>query len=911
VDKPLWHTVDTDRLLSQLTSSQSGLTQTEADSRLSTYGPNRLSPPKKKTPFERFASQFNNVIIYVLIGSASITLLLGHLIDSLVIFGVVLINGIIGFIQEGKAEKALDAIRSMLSSHALVLRDGSKRQVNALDIVPGDIVLLQSGDKVPADMRLIKTKELKIDEAPLTGESLPVGKITKSLPEDSSIGDRKNMAFSGTFVTYGQGTGIVVCTGDDTELGRINALLSRVQPLTTRLLRQINDLGHRLTVAILVIASLTCIFGLLIRNYAFSEMFLAAVGLAVAAIPEGLPAVITITLAIGVQRMAKRHAIVRRLPAVETLGSVTVICSDKTGTLTKNEMTVQSISTARGAFEVTGVGYAPKGGFVLDGNEVITSQYPEIEELSRAAMLCNDSELREEKGLWTVRGDPTEGALTVMSMKAGLDYELQSKEYPQTDSIPFESEHRFMATLHHDHAGHAFIYVKGSPEKLLTVCTKERYAGDDRTINIAFWNERIEQMAGKGYRLLAIAFKVAEPDKRSLGFSDVDIGLTLLGIVGIIDPPRQEAIEAVGLCRSAGIKVKMITGDHAGTASIIGAQMGIGDGSLTVTGHELETLDNEALKTTVMSTDIFARVSPEHKLRIVQALQANNEVVAMTGDGVNDAPALKRADVGIAMGLKGTEVAKESAEMVLTDDNFATIAHAVEEGRTIYENIKKSIAFILPTNAGEAGIIIAAILTGRMLPITPVQILWINMITAVTLALSLAFEPPESGIMQRKPRNHNEAILSPFLIWRIILVSCILVIGTFGLFLWNRLHDMPIDVARTVAVNTLVMFEVFYLLNTRYLRTTVLTLTGLSGNNKVYIAIAIVVIAQLLFTYASPMQQLFGSQPISYMDWLRLLAVALTVFLLIEADKYLSIKYEKQVSRIDDIVNSRFFDSIR
>jgi len=486
-----------------------------------------------------------------------------------------------------------------------------------------------------------------------------------------------------------------------------------------------------------------------------------------------------------------------------------------------------------------------------------------------------------------MQGDPTEGALVVLGMKAGVAPPTAAEEFPRIDAIPFESEHRFMATLHNDHDGHKFIYMKGAPEKVLEMCTQQRSKGEDKPIDEAYWQNKFDEIASKGQRILAVAFKAAENTKQELKFSDVTEEMTLLGLCGIIDPPRTEAIKAIERCRSAGIRVKMITGDHVATARAIGIKMGIGDGASAVTGEDIENMSDFQIRDAVRRVDVFARVSPEHKLRLVQALQAEGEVVAMTGDGVNDAPALKRADVGVAMGIKGTEVAKESAEMVLTDDNFASIAHAVEEGRTVYDNIKKAITFILPTNGGEAGIIIAAILSGRLLPLTPVQILWVNMVTAVTLALSLAFEPPEPGVMDRPPRSPKEPLLSYFLIWRIVFVSLILVVGTFGLFLWDRLHGVPIESARAVAVNTLVMFEVFYLLNSRYLQTSVISREGLLGNRFVTIAIGVVIVIQLLFTYTSPMQKLFGVAAISLLDWVRIIIITATVFVLVEVEKYI------------------------
>ncbi len=804
---PAWHALHLDDVFQRISGRLEGLTATEAEDRLTRFGPNLLKPPKRRGPAERFLLQFHNVLIYVLLAAAVTTALLQHWIDTGVILGVVFINAIIGFIQEGKAEKALAAIRDMLSLQATVLRDGRRGVLPAEKLVPGDIVHLQSGDKVPADLRLVHVKRLQIQEAALTGESVPVEKSSAHVDETTTIADRQCMAYSGTLVSYGQGTGVVVETGDRTEIGRIGAMLAEVQTLTTPLLLQLARFARWLTLAILVIAGLTMIFGVVVRHYSATEMFLAAVGLAVAAIPEGLPAIMTIALAIGVQRMARRNAIIRRLPAVETLGSVTVICSDKTGTLTRNEMTVQSVATARHMFDVTGVGYEPSGIFVRDGAEIHPDDHPVLSEITRAALLCNEAELRKTDDGWIMEGDPTEGALLTLAAKAGLDLDFERKSSPRTDIIPFESEHRFMATLHHGHQGHqghGFVYVKGAPERVLEMCATQRLHDGDEALDPEHWQATAEDIAARGQRVLAIAWRSADTEHRDLTYADVEGNLTLLGLVGLIDPPRRAAIDAIARCQAAGIRVKMITGDHAITAQAIARQIGLANPDAVVTGQQLDDIDADRLRGTAAETDVFARASPEHKLRLVEALQAGGQVVAMTGDGVNDAPALKRANVGVAMGVKGTEAAKEAAEMVLFDDNFASIAHAVEEGRTVYENLKKSITFILPTNGGEAFTLIIAILMGTALPITAVQILWVNMITAVTLALALAFEPTERDMMKRPPRPADEPLLTGYMVWRIAFVSAILVAGTFGLFLWERAHGADEALARTVAVNTLV-----------------------------------------------------------------------------------------------------------
>ncbi|WP_455212489.1 cation-transporting P-type ATPase [Kaarinaea lacus] len=882
-----WHAVDIAQAFELLETSVQGISDSSVSVRQQRYGHNRLRPPIKRSLTMRFLAQFHNVLIYVLLGACLTTLLLGHWIDAGVIFGVVFLNGVIGFIQEGKAEQALDAVRKMLSPQAVVLRDGRRQSINAEDLVPGDVVYLQSGDRVPADLRLFYSKELRIDEAMLTGESEPVEKNTHSVNADSPLGDRRGIAYSGTLVTFGQATGVVVHTGMRTEIGRISDMLAHVQTLNTPLLRQLAKFGKWLTIGILLLAVMTAIFGIVFRGYHLQEMFLAAVGLAVAAIPEGLPAIITITLAIGVQRMAKRKAIVRRLPAVETLGSVTTICSDKTGTLTRNEMTVKSVAIAADFLEVTGSGYEPRGGFCVDHQDVTPSalQHPTLLELCKAALLCNDAGVFEKDGQWHIEGDPTEGALIVLGIKAGFEPHLLLEQFPRTDIIPFESEHRFMASMHHDHAGHGFVYLKGAPEAILQRCNQQEIRGDLQPLDIAYWENRLEDIAARGQRTLAIAFRPTTNDHRELRFSDLDGGLILLGMVGLIDPPREAALESINQCQSAGIRVKMITGDHARTARAIAEQMGIGDGKRAITGDQLNQINDEQLAQTVNDIDVFARTSPEHKLRLVTALQSNGEVVSMTGDGVNDAPALKRADVGVAMGIKGTEAAKEAAEMVLADDNFATITYAVEEGRTVYDNIKKSILFILPTNGGEALTIVAAIALGRMLPVTPAQILWVNMITAVTLALALAFEPPEPGVMHRPPRDPKEPLLSKFLVWRIVFVSLIMVVCAFGLFIWERSQGSSLETARTVAVNTLVMLEIFYLFTVRFLLNGALSIKGLFGNKWVSVSVTTVVLFQLLFTYAPTMQFLFKTESIDLHAWIRIIIVSSSVFIFVELEK--------------------------
>ncbi|MEQ1778212.1 MAG: cation-transporting P-type ATPase, partial [Nitrosomonas sp.] len=854
-----WHSYPPEQVLAALGSGPDGLSSTEVERRLEYYGANRLKPPKSQSVFFRFLLQFHNVLIYILLVASCMTAFLGHWVDSAVILGVVVINAIIGFVQEGKAEKALSAIRQMLSLNASVLRAGQRIQIPAEELVPGDIVLLQSGDKVPADMRLLSCKNLRIEEAALTGESEAVEKSVQAVDAVTALGDRFCMAYSGTLVVYGQGSGVVVATSQQTEIGRISQMIAQVDKLASPLLRQMAIFARWLTLAILLLAVGIFVYGLLLHDYPMGEMFMAAISMAIAAIPEGLPAIMTITLALGVQSMARRNAIVRRLPAVEALGAVTVICTDKTGTLTRNEMTVQTVMTVDAQLQVGGVGYAPHGNFILDGKEIQLTDHADLLDLFRAGLLCNDASVHQHAGTWMIHGDPTEGALITLAMKAALDPVHEYEALPRMDVIPFESEHRFMATLHHDCAGHGLMYVKGAPEAVLAMCSLQRSLGEDHRINLDLWHAKIHAASATGQRILAIASRALQADQKTLKFSDVDTGFTLLGLVGITDPPREEVIAAIDKCHAAGIRVKMITGDHRSTACAIGAQLGIGDGQRAITGLELDNLDDAQLRQVVAEVDIFARASPEHKLRLVTALQANGEIVAMTGDGVNDAPALKRADIGVAMGQKGTEVAKEAAEMVLTDDNFASITHAVEEGRTVYDNIRKTVVFIIPTSSGGAGILMLAIILGMALPITPVQILWVNMVTTVTLAISLSFERPESGAMLRPPHDPNTSILSGFLVWRIVFVALLMMGGSFALYFWETMQGASIELSRTVVVNMLVMGQIVYLFNCRYLSASVMSRTGLLGNRLILISVGVLLILQLAFTYLPLMQQLFGT----------------------------------------------------
>ncbi|MBC2768616.1 cation-transporting P-type ATPase [Pusillimonas minor] len=885
---PLWHTLTVDEARERVQASPDGLSEDEAARRLAQYGPNRLAPPRKRGPLKRFLAQFHNILLYIMLAAAAVTALFDHFIDSGVLLAAVLINAVIGFIQEGKAESALDAIRNMLSPHATVVRAGRRYEIDAGLLVPGDIIVLNPGDKVPADVRLMSVKTLRIEEAALTGESLPVDKDIHPVGPDEALGDRTGMAFAGTLALNGQATGVVVATGAHTELGKINQMLASIRQVSTPMMRQINHFSYVLALIIMIIAALTFAYGVWVRGEPVIDMFMMVVALVASAIPEGLPAIMTVTLALGVQRMARQKAIIRRLPAVETLGSVTVICSDKTGTLTRNEMTVQRVVCAEEAVDVSGVGYEPTGIFSVEGREIDPEQHAVLSQALRVGALCNDGGLFFEDERWQVEGDPTEGALLVLGRKAGRTETERHASWPRVDSIPFESENRYMATQHRDGDGLSWVFVKGAPERIIDMCRFELAAGGPRPIQVDYWRRMANDTAARGLRLLALAQKQVEPSGASLAPDDVTEGYTLLALVGIIDLPRDEAIRAVADCHDAGIRVKMITGDHADTAKAIGAQLAIGAGKPALTGAEIALLDDTALARVVTDIDVFARASPEHKLRLVHALQQQGHVVAMTGDGVNDAPALKRADVGVAMGLKGTEAAKDAADMVLADDNFATIAVAVREGRAVYDNVKKFILFMLPTNGGEALIVIAALLLGLTLPLTPAQVLWINMVTVSTLGLALAFEQPESGIMRRDPRPPTERILSGFFAWRVVFVSVLMGGGALGLFVWEIGQGTDLDVARTLAVNAVVFSEMFYLLNSRHIYDSVLNREGILGSPHCLVAILFCIFLQLAFTYVPLMQAIFISAGLSATDWLKVIGIGLVVFFVAEAEKMVS-----------------------
>ncbi|AMJ50133.1 cation-transporting P-type ATPase [Cereibacter sphaeroides] len=853
------HSRPAEACLEALDVCPSGLTDAEAAARLARHGPNRLPEARTRGPVRRFLAQFNNVLIHVLLVASVVTAALQHWVDTGVILAVVLANAVIGFIQEGKAESAMAAIRGMLAPHAAVLRNGRRVSIDGAHLVPGDIVLLEAGDKAPADLRLIEARGLAAQEAILTGESVPVEKATYPVAADAPLGDRRSMLWSGTLVTQGAARGVVTATGAATEIGRIGGLLAGVEQLTTPLVAQMDHFARWLSFLILLVAALLLLWGYFVGHMVFVDLFMTVVAIAVAAIPEGMPAVMTITLAIGVQAMARRNAIVRRLPAIESIGSVSVICTDKTGTLTRNEMVVVAAETPQGAFRIAGEGYAPSGEITPPGD---------LTRLARAAALCNDAALHDRSGVWSAEGDPMEGALLAFAGKAA-----SGPAATRLDAIPFDSRHRFMAVLT-EGSGGRMIHVKGAPERVLSMC---------RDADHAHWHDRAEAMARRGLRVLALAEK--PEDSAHIDAAVLEGGLSFLGLVGLIDPPRPEAVAAVAECRAAGIRVKMITGDHAGTAAAIAAQIGLENPHRVLTGADLDRLDEAQLALEVQGVDVFARTSPEDKLRLVTALQANGLSVAMTGDGVNDAPALKRADAGIAMGLKGSEAAKEAADLVLADDNFATLAAAVREGRTVYDNLKKVISWTLPTNAGEALVVITALVAGMALPMSAVQILWINLITGITLGLALAFEPTERGTMARPPRPREAPILSGELVWHVVLVAVLFLAAVFGMFTYALDKGYALPLAQTIALNTLVVLEICHLFFIRNIHGTSLTWAAVRGTKVVWIVVIAITLAQFAVTYVPFLQRILGTEAVPLADGLLVVAVGAIFLAIVEIEK--------------------------
>lgn len=891
----LWHHLTEEDVLEALKSHHSeGLDSNEAAERLRLFGPNVITTQTTQSPLKRFLLQFHNPLIYILLVAGVVTMLLSEYIDSSVIFAVVIINAIVGFMQESRAESAINSLRKMLSSHAMVIRNGQKTRIPATELVPGDVISLTTGDKVPADARLIKVRDIQIDESALTGESVPVQKECARLDQDTVLADRINMGYASTLVTYGQAEAVVIATGDDTETGRIASMISSAVSLETPLTKKIHSFSQWLLWIILVLSGMTFVAGLF-HGASSVETFMAAIALAVAAIPEGLPAVVTITLAIGVRRMASRHAIIRKLPAVETLGSTTIICSDKTGTLTENQMTVQQLWTRNTVYQFTGTGYDPSGSITTASDDGPAELPFTARQCLLAGLLCNDSHLIQKDNQWHIEGDPTEGALIASASKAGLDRDQLNHQHERLDVIPFESDRQYMATMHLWQQDQHIILLKGSLEQIIKRCQDQLDAnGHSEPLLSTDITAAAEQLSSQGLRVLALAQCLVPSDQANLDdfrLHENAVQLSFLGLQAMIDPPRQEAIEAVKSCQKAGIQVKMITGDHALTAQAIARQIGIltsssNDELGVLTGHQLATMSDHDLLKESENTAVFARVAPEQKLKLVTALQAREHVVAMTGDGVNDAPALKQADIGVAMGITGTEVAKEAADMVLTDDNFASIAAAVEEGRNVFDNLVKFISWILPTNIGQGLVILVAVVLGLTLPVLPVQALWLNMTTAIFLGLSLAFEPKEGGLMHRPPRQPNSAILSTEMISRILTLSTLLLVGAFALFQWSLSQGQPEEVARTLAVTLFVVVQSVFLFNCRSLSRSVFKTPAFS-NPWIWVGIAVMSLSQLAFIYSPWMNLLFQSAPLSSAHWFMMLSYGVFVLLFIEGEKAL------------------------
>ncbi|AOW93735.1 carbonate dehydratase [Rhodococcus sp. WMMA185] len=875
------------------TDAQSGLDQQTARERFAQFGPNTLPRPARAGLLMRWLRQFHNPLIYVLLVCGVVTMALGEVVDSSVIFAVVIVNAIVGFVQESRAEAALEGLRALIRTEARVVRDGEVRSVPSERVVPGDLVVVEAGDRVPADMRMITLTELSADESSLTGESAPVSKNEVALPPDTVVADRRNMLYSGTLVTSGTGSGIAVATGANTELGEIHRLVGAADTLATPLTRKLAWFSRVLTVVIVALAAVTFVAGLL-RAAEETNTFTAAVALAVSAIPEGLPAAVTVTLAIGVGRMARRRAVVRRLPAVETLGSTTVVCSDKTGTLTENQMTVQTVWTPDLVVDVHGSGFAPVGDIVdSTGAPVDPNPHAALRWTLLAGLLCNDASLSgTEDGQWSVVGDPTEGAMVVVAAKAGYDQDRTLSDMPRTGSIPFSSDRCYMATRHTRPDGPPVVVVKGAVEQVLALCRGQMSAaGEMDSLAAEEILQATSELADRGLRVLATAVRDDDPTDPADPDPDQLPGTLLFtGLQAMVDPPRASAADSVRACRRAGIAVKMITGDHAATATAIASRIGLTDQSpadnATLTGRDLADMTDEELEEAADRASVFARVSPQQKLRLVEALQRRGHVAAMTGDGVNDAPALRRADIGIAMGRSGTEVAKDSSDMVLTDDDFATIEAAVEEGRGVFDNLTKFIAWTLPTNVGQGAVILVAILGGLTLPILPVQILWINMTTALVLGLMLAFEPKERDIMARPPRDPDRPLLTSALTLRILLVSTVLVVGTWWLFQWELSTGAELAEARTAAVNLVVAVEILYLFSCRSLTQSPWRL-GFFTNRWVLIGVTVQVIAQAAITYLPSANLIFDTAPVGWDTWIRVAAIAAVATAIVAVDKRL------------------------
>jgi P-type Ca2+ transporter type 2C len=876
-----FHTISLDNIFKQFNSGEKGLSEKEAEERLNSSGRNEISKEEGKGIFDLILKEINSPLIYLLLAASFVSLLTDHYIDAAVILAVVIFNTFMGVIQEYRAESAIEALKKLSSPKASVIREGKEKVIDAAMVVPGDIVTLKRGDRVPADARVITSEQLEINESALTGESEAVRKEPGELEAEVPLAERSNMIFMSTPVTHGKGKVIVVATGMETVTGKIAAEVGKTVRETTPLQKKINRLGKFLGGAAIILAASIFLTGYL-KGYDTFDMLLYSVAAAVSAIPEGLPAVISITLALGVRRMAKKNSIIRSLPAVETLGSTTVICSDKTGTITKNEMTVMKVFSANQIYQITGRGYEPEEKFVLEKSGEETSDYPEaIKKLMTIGALSNDSKLKkDDEGTWIIDGMPTDGAILVASKKIGID----GKDEKRLSEIPFSSELKYMAALYPSN-GKNILYVKGAPERILSFCNKihDKEGVNDlseedkeKIININ------KQFAGDALRVIAGAYK--EFDKDKLENKDAESNLIFAGLWGIIDPPREEAIEAIKKCKSAGIRVLMLTGDNKETAAAIAADVGIAEKNSTAyTGMDVEKMDEDELGNAVANSNVFARVSPSHKLRILRALKKQNEIVAMTGDGVNDAPSLKGADIGIAMGITGTEVAKEAADMILTDDNFATIVKAIEEGRLMFNNLRHVIFFLVTTNLGEILLLISALLFSLPLPLTAVMILWVNLITDGPCAPAIGIEPKQRDLLHDKPRNPNAGILSNHIIIRMLILAPVMAAGTLLLFLYEmEINDY--ERARTVAFTTLAAFQWFNAFNARSGFLSIFTI-GFFSNKWLIFAVSGAIILQLLVIYLPVGNTIFLTVPLNLEDWVLILSVSSSIFFVDEIRK--------------------------
>lgn len=884
-----WYRLSREETLEKLGVTEQGLSEKEAEERLAVNGPNRLADEQAISRLEILTHQFASPLIYMLIVAGLVTAILQEYKDTAIIFAIIILNAIIGYFQEYKAEQSVRALKKIMAPRARVIRNARETEINGELLVTGDVVLLESGNKVPADLRLIHVNELTIDESILTGESLPVEKTTSPILEDKlAPGDQRNIAFMGSSVVKGRARGVVIGTGSRTVLGGIAQRVQEVgvakAPLQVKFDRFANSIGLMTLVAALALLGLGIWSG-----ESLKDMFMTAVAAAVAAVPEGLPIVVTIALAISVSRMAQKNAVIRRLAAVETLGSTTVICSDKTGTLTRNEMTVKLVYDGAVVYEVTGSGYEPTGEVLAKWRQMNALEQANVERVLRIGLLCNESRLIQEEEIHKVQGDPTEGALIVAALKAGLKVDEEHEKYRLLSMIPFESDRGYMATLH-EHSGKKVIFVKGAPEKVVGMCSS-CMAGNGETMTAIM--EVAENFAKDGLRVLAMAYREAPDDLTSIDHSDIESGLVVVGLQGMMDPPRPEAIEAIEGCHKAGIRVVMITGDHAITALAIAKSLGIARSSESVmTGRDVEAMNDDQLFDTVKNVSVYARVAPEHKLRITRQLIRHGEIVAVTGDGVNDAPALKAAHIGVAMGRTGTDVAKEASDMVVADDNFASIFAAVREGRIVFDNIRKVTFFLIPTGVAAILSLIGTVVAGLPIPYVPAQLLWINLVTNSMQDIALAFEPAEKNVTERPPRDPSEGIMSRVLIERTVIVGIVIAAGVVYNFESALNQGETLEKARTVAVTTMVFFQFFQAWNSRSETQSVFSL-GLTSNPLLLFALVAATFAQIALIYVPSLQWLFRTEPFYLNDWIPIIAVSSSVILVVEIDKFL----RKQFSR--------------